>query len=180
MATQGVTENLEIPQGVEVKVDGVSVSVKGPKGDLLKVFKFPNIYAKVDGGNFVIETSKVGKKEKKLIGTMRAHIKNMFKGVQEPHIYRMKICSGHFPMNVSASGDTLTVKNFLGEKVPRVIKLKSGPKVKIEGQEITIESPDIELAGQVAAAIEQLCRITNRDIRIFQDGIYITKKPGKD
>ncbi len=59
------------------------------------------------------------------------------------------------------------MQNFLGEKVPRVIKLKQGVDVKIEGQEITVESPDKELAGQTAAAIEQLCKITKRDRRIF-------------
>jgi large subunit ribosomal protein L6 len=82
-------------------------------------------------------------------------------------------------MNVSVSGDTFAIKNFLGEKVPRTLKIKEGVTVKVEGTDVTVESTDIEKAGQVAADIEQLTRITNRDIRIFQDGIYIVEKSRK-
>ena len=71
------------------------------------------------------------------------------------------------------------VKNFFGERAPRILKLKSDVTAKVEGSEIIIESTNKEIAGQVAADIEQLTRITNKDKRIFQDGIYITEKDGK-
>jgi len=119
------------------------------------------------------------KKEKKNIGAYNAHIKNMIKGLKEPYNYVLKICSGHFPMNVSVSNDEFIVKNFLGEKTPRVLKLKKKVKVKVEGDQVIVESADKELAGQTAAAIEKLCKITNRDPRIFQDGIWIISKAGK-
>jgi large subunit ribosomal protein L6 len=83
-------------------------------------------------------------------------------------------------MNVAVSGDKLSVKNFLGEKIPRVAKILPGVTVKVEGDIIDIESTDKEAAGQTAANFEQLTRITNRDLRIFQDGIYITVKDGKE
>jgi len=53
----------------------------------------------------------------------------MIKGSSQNHVYTMKICSGHFPMNVSVSNNKLSVKNFFGEKVPRVLQLKSGVDV---------------------------------------------------
>ena len=83
-------------------------------------------------------------------------------------------------MNVSMSGAQFIVKNFLGEKIPRVLHIKEGAKVTISGTEVVVESINKEIAGQVSADIEQLCRITNRDRRIFQDGIYITQKAKKE
>jgi large subunit ribosomal protein L6 len=126
-----------------------------------------------------LESKKSSKMEKKVIHSFAAHIKNMFKGVQEPHVYKLKICSGHFPMNVSVSGQEITIKNFFGESVPRKTTLPEKAEVKVNGDEIVITSADKEAAGQAAAKIESLCRITKRDIRIFQDGCYITEKAGK-
>jgi large subunit ribosomal protein L6 len=171
-----LTESIEIPQKTEAKLDGRVLTIKGPKGELSREVIFQKILLAIDGKKISLSSKNATKREKTHLGTLKAHIKNMIKGVLEGHVYKLKICSGHFPMNVSATSDTLTVKNFLGEKVPRVLKLKKGVKVSVEGAEVTVEGTDIEKAGQVAADIEQLTRITNRDIRIFQDGIYITKK----
>ena len=104
----------------------------------------------------------------------------MAKGVLEGYKYTLKICSGHFPMNVSVGGGQLIVKNFFGEKVPRTLEFSKSAKVTIEGEIIHVESTDKEIAGQVAAAIEQLTRRPGFDTRVFQDGIYITNKDGKD
>jgi len=156
-----------------------SYHVKGPKGEISRDFKFPQIESKVDGDLLKIETRTGRKEQKMFIFTMIAHLKNMFKGVTEGFEYKLKICSGHFPMNVSLKGDEFVVKNYLGEKIPRVLKIKSGADVKISEPEIVVTGIDKEIVGQVAADIEQLTRITNRDIRIFQDGIYIIEKAGK-
>ena len=104
----------------------------------------------------------------------------MMSGANEPHKYIMKICSGHFPMNVSVAKNEFIVKNLLGEKVPRVLRLKEGANVRIEGDIVTIEAADKEIAGQVAADIKKLTRRGNYDTRVFQDGIYIINKDGKD
>ena len=82
-------------------------------------------------------------------------------------------------MNVSIQGDNFVVKNFLGEKSPRTIKLKKGATVKVEGDQILIESCDKDMAGQQASDIELLTAKSNRDLRVFQDGIYMTEKAGK-
>ena len=83
-------------------------------------------------------------------------------------------------MNVSVKDKEFIVKNFFGEKIPRVMKIKEGADVKVEGDMVIVESPDKEIAGQVAADIEQLVRRTRYDIRIFQDGIWIFEKFGKE
>jgi len=54
----------------------------------------------------------------------------MIRGVTEGYTYKLKICSGHFPMNVSLKGDVLEIKNFIGESVPRKLKIKEGSEEK--------------------------------------------------
>ena len=83
-------------------------------------------------------------------------------------------------MTVAVSGDEFTIQNFLGEKVPRKLKIKEGAEVKVEGEEISVEGVDKEIISQTAASIEQLTRISNRDRRIFQDGCYIIMKDNKE
>jgi large subunit ribosomal protein L6 len=106
-------------------------------------------------------------------------MKNMIHGVQTPYTFKLKVCSGHFPMTVAYKNDKFEVKNFLGEKNPRHIKVKKGANIKINGPDITIESVDLEIAGTIASNMEGMTRKGTRDTRIFQDGIYITKKPSR-
>ena len=171
---------VEIPKGIEVKVGSGMVSVKGPKGEANKRFFLPYIKLDVKEDKVLIKAKRNTKREKKLVGTLRATLKNMFKGSSELHKYSLKICSGHFPMKVEVKGDTLTINNFIGEKFPRKIKLKEGVSVKVEGDMVSVEGIDKGVASQTAADIEQLTRRTNYDTRIFQDGIFITNKDGKE
>jgi large subunit ribosomal protein L6 len=177
MRLDKLEETVEVPEGAQVEIVGTVIKVKGPKGDIERNFRSPKISFESKDSSVVFISLKPTKREKKLMLTFVAHLKNMLKGVLTPHKYQMKICSGHFPMSVAVSNGQLTVKNFLGEKTPRVLKLKEGADVKLDGELIMIESADIEIAGQIATGMEQLTRITNRDIRVFQDGIYIVKKP---
>ncbi len=60
------------------------------------------------------------------------------------------------------------------------MKIKEDVDVKVEGDKVTVESPDKEKAGQCAASIEQLTKRTGYDSRIFQDGIWVVSKSGKE
>lgn len=175
-----LTGIIKIPEGIDVKIDKGIMIVKGSKGEAKREFRYKQVELHVDGDQIKISCKKSTKREKTIIGTLKAHAKNMIKGVDEPHKYMLKICSGHFPMGVSVNKNELVVNNFLGEKIPRILKLKEGVGVKIEGDIIVVVSIDRELAGQVAADIEQLTKRRNYDTRIFQDGIYITNKGGKE
>lgn len=167
-----------MPEGVTVQVEGPVVIVKGPQGELRR--RIPgHIVTTVQDGEITLGVKNGTKREKKLVFTYVAHIKNMMKGVQEPFVYKLKVCSSHFPITASVSGDVFSVKNYLGEKVPRTMKIKGDAKVTVSGSDVTVESIDIEVAGRVAAAIESLVRICDKDRRIFQDGIYIYEKAGK-
>jgi large subunit ribosomal protein L6 len=173
---ESIKKEIEVPEGVTVNIDGKLLSVKGTQGENQRHFSYPTISLSYENNKIFISAEKASKREKRMIGTYEAHINNMIKGVQGKFAYTLKICSGHFPMNVTVSGNELTIKNFLGEKHPRKISFPDKVSVKVNGTDVEIESCCKELAGQIAAKIEQLCRITDKDIRIFQDGLYITKK----
>lgn len=173
-----LVNKIEINDGVEIKIDGNIMSVKGPNGELTRSFAHPAVKIVVEGKE-VILTSPSLRKAKKMANTFRAHIENMIKGVTEGFEYELKICSGHFPMNVSKEGNKIVIKNFLGEKVPRESKILEGVEANIEQDVISVKGISIELVGQTAANIEQSTKVRNRDRRRFQDGIFITSKRGK-
>lgn len=177
---EDLRKEIELKEGVTAQVEGNMLKIKGPKGEVQRKFPHSKISMTVEEGKVVFTVKKASKREKTVMGSFASHVKNMVDGSVEPHIYKLKICSGHFPMNVAVAGRELTIKNFIGEAVPRKVKLVEGADVKINGTEIVVTSCDKEAAGQAAAQIESLCRVTNRDRRIFQDGCYIIHKAGKD
>ncbi|MBN2458021.1 50S ribosomal protein L6 [Candidatus Woesearchaeota archaeon] len=180
MKINDYVEELNLSDGVSVSVDKRLVKVTGPKGEVQRALFSPGIMIEPSGNNVTIKVRKYTMREKKLVGTFRAHIKNMAKGVTEGCVYKLKICSGHFPMNISFGNGVLTIKNFIGEKIPRTITIDPKVTLKLDGDIITLESVDKELVGQTAANIEKKTKRPNFDRRIFQDGIYITEKDGKE
>tara|TARA_Y100000310_G_C20674823_1_gene812394 strand:+ start:1755 stop:2318 length:564 start_codon:yes stop_codon:yes gene_type:complete len=175
-----LTEEIKLPEKVNVGIENGVLSLKGEKGEVTRDFSDKKIALEGKDNIIKIDAGKFSKAKKKLIKTYAVHVKNMVKGVTEGHKYVLKICSGHFPMNVSVNNNEITVKNFLGEKVPRTLQLKENATVKVEGDQIVIESTNKEIAGQVSADIEQLTRRTGYDSRIFQDGIYLINRDGKE
>jgi large subunit ribosomal protein L6 len=167
---------VEIPEKVTTDLKDGLFTVKGPKGEVKRAFIFPRITIVKEGNTIVFTALKPTKREKAAIFTTEAHLKNMFKGVLHGSLYKLKICSGHFPMKVTLKGNVLEVKNYMGETVPRTLKIKPGVDVQVKEPEITVSSPNRELAAQTAAAIEQIARRASFDRRVFQDGIYITMK----
>ena len=180
MRVEKIEKEVGIPEKVEVSIGGGILSVKGPKGEIKRKLTIGKVNMAVKEKNVILSAKKPTKREKKIIGSFRAHLKNMFDGVMLGHKYMLKICSGHFPMNVSIVNKELVIKNFLGEKFPRMVRLKEGATVKVEGDLIVVESVDKELAGQVSADIECATKRSNYDTRVFQDGIYIINKDGKE
>lgn len=168
---------IEMPEGVEVKLEGTTLHVKGPKGDISRPFADPVLERKVSGNAVELSYLRDTKAQKRKLNSTIAHVKNMIKGVNEGFTYTLKICSGHFPMSVNLKNGVFEVKNFVGESVPRRLKIIEGVDVAVNGDDITVQANNKEKAGQVAASIEKLCKRPGFDKRIFQDGIYITAKP---
>jgi len=173
-------EEIEIPSGIEVKIEDEEIIMKKDSDELKRKLNL-FVDVKVEGGKVVLSVKGATKKENKIFWTMEAHINNMIQGLSEGFKYKLQVASVHFPISVSVDEEKneLVVKNFLGEKTDRRIKLIPGADVKVDKDMIEIESVDKELAGQCAANIEKGARVKGKDRRIYQDGIYITEKPGR-
>ncbi|MEM4719653.1 MAG: 50S ribosomal protein L6 [Candidatus Pacearchaeota archaeon] len=167
---------IDVPENVSVKLEGNVLFVKGPLGENKRNFDFREIDIRIDDKKVILKKEKANKNEKKILNTITAHIKNLIKGVEKKYEYILEICSVHFPMNVRVEEDRLVVKNFLGERKERLIKILPGIEVEVKGNRIFVRSTDKEKAGIQANLIENISRKVNRDKRIFQDGIWIIKK----
>lgn len=176
---KALLRKVKIPEGVSVSINGEDVNIKGPEGEVSRKFNLGKVNISVKEKEIVLENGKATKNEKKVMNTVYSHIKNMVKGVQTQFEYRLKICFGHFPFTVKQEGKKIMIKNFLGEKVDRILGVPDGVDVEIKKEIITVKSPNKELAGQASANFETATRIRGRDKRTFQDGIYIIEKGGK-
>jgi large subunit ribosomal protein L6 len=175
--TADIEEEIKIPDGVQITVEEKTVSVKGQKGSMSKLLSHPKIDLAVNGNIVQISCSQSPhRKEKALIGTYKAHIRNMIKGVTQGYECKMKTVFSHFPIKTSVDGNQLVIQNFLGERFARRADILENIKVEVKGEIIILTGIDKEKVGQTAANIERATKVKNRDIRVFQDGIYITKR----
>ncbi len=90
----------------------------------------------------------------------------------------MKTVFAHFPIKTSVEGDAFIIQNFLGERSPRTAKILEGVTVEAKGENVTVSGIDKEKVGQTTANIERATKVKKRDIRVFQEGVYIISKRG--
>jgi large subunit ribosomal protein L6 len=172
-----IVEKVKIPPSVSVSIEGKLIRITGPKGELKRELKSPEVSIRKQNSNIIIETSEKRRRSKAIVGTFASHITNMIKGVVEGFECKLKIVYAHFPIQVKVEGDKVLIINFLGEKKPRKAQIVGKEtKVKVTSDEIIVTGIDKEAVGQTAANIEQATRIKGYDPRVFQDGIYITVK----
>ncbi len=177
---KGIQEILEVPSGITASLDERKVNIRGPKGELERTFKVP-VKIELNDNKFIFSSPKSRKLERRSVYTTISHIKNMFKGVQEEYVYKLQICFVHFPSTVTLDKEhnLVRIKNFLGESTERTSRIIPGVKVEIEKDVITVSGCDKEKTGQTAANLETATKIKSRDQRVFQDGIFISEKPGE-
>jgi len=162
-----------IPENINVEIDGKSVKISGEKGQIERKFKyFFDIKIEKKDNKIVLSSDSDKRKVKATVGTVVAHIQNMFKGLTEGFTYKMKVIYSHFPVTVKIENNNILINNFLGEKVPRKAKILGNTKIDVQGQDITITGMNKEDVGQTCANIETACKITKFDRRVFMDGIY--------
>lgn len=180
MPVTGLKEEIvEIPKGVEVRVEGDEVAVSSKGVTLRRRLGHPRVSLRVEGDRILVRSEFPSRREGALVGTFAAHLRNMIVGVTQGFTYEMKIVYSHFPVKATVKGSEFVIENFLGEKFPRKAKILGSTKVEVKGDQVVLTGPDLEAVSQTAANIEQATRIKGFDPRVFQDGIYITKKAGE-
>lgn len=142
-----------IPSGVEVKVDGNVVSVKGPKGELTQEFD-SCVSMSVEDGTITFTRESDAPDHRAKHGLYRALVNNMCVGVSEGFKKELEVVGVGFRAN--ASGQSLELA--LGFSHPIVFEIPSEIKVSTVSEKgkapvVTLESHDKQLVGQVAAKI---------------------------
>ena len=171
---------LTIPDDVSAEIDHLDLTVEGPNGTVTRRLWYPDVTVTVEDGVVAIESDNSNAKTRATVGTFESHIRNMFHGVTEGWTYEMEVFYAHFPMQVEVQGEEIVIENFLGERAPRRTPIRGDTQVTVDGEELTLSGSDKEAVGQTAADIEQLTRVSDKDNRVFQDGVYITQKPTGD
>ncbi|MDP3881635.1 MAG: 50S ribosomal protein L6 [Nanoarchaeota archaeon] len=175
-----IIESLHIPAEISCVVEGRKLICRKDNVEMTRTLDIPSISLEIKDSKIVLSCKKGSKREFKVMKSFIAHTQNIFTGLNNKFAYKLEACNLHFPMTLKLDKNTLLINNFLGEKIPRTATILPGVDIEIKGSKIDLSSSDREAAGQTAANIEKATRIKYRDRRIFQDGIFITHKPGRE
>ncbi len=170
-------KEIVIPEGVNAKTEGKRVKISGSKGESERLFKyFFDIKIERKNDKIIVSSVSDRRKVKSMVGTIASHIKNMIIGVTKGFTYRMKVVYSHFPVTVKIENRKVLINNFLGEKRPRIARIFGDTKIDVQGQDIVLIGINKEDVGLTSSSIEQSCRISKFDRRVFSDGIYPVSK----
>merc|ERR1712109_338949 len=157
MKVINTNQSVTIPEDVDASVKSRVVTVKGPRGTLIKSFKHLAVDISMPDKKTVRVEKWFGKKkELAAVRTVCSHISNLCKG-----------------------GTLVEVRNFLGEKYTRRVRMHEGVKCensKEQKDELILTGNSIEAVSQSAALIQQSTTVKNKDIRKFLDGVYVSEK----
>ena len=166
-----------VPPGVEVKISGSDVSVKGPKGELQRSFS-PLINISQDGNHINVQRNSDMAEERALHGTTRAVLMNMVTGVNEGFVKVLEIDGVGYRAEMSDQNLVL----YLGFSHPITIEPKLGVTYEVEtkARQIKVIGSNIENVGQVAADIRKIRPPEPYKGKVIHYlGERIRRKPGK-
>lgn len=165
-----------IPSGVDVTVDGSTVTVKGGKGELTRTFK-DIISIKVEDGNVIVECPDDSREAKSLHGLTRTLIHNMIIGVSEGYSKKLELVGVGY--RAALKGTDLELQ--LGYSHPVVVPAPENITFEVLSQtEIIVKGISKEQVGQVAANIRAWRKpepYKGKGIRY--EGEYVRRKLGK-
>ena len=165
-----------IPSGVDVTVDGHTVTVKGGKGELTRTFQ-DIISIKVEDGNVIVERPDDSREAKSLHGLTRTLIHNMIVGVSEGYAKKLELVGVGY--RAALKGTDLELQ--LGFSHPVVVPAPENISFEVRSQtEIIVKGISKEQVGQVAANIRAWRKpepYKGKGIRY--EGEYVRRKLGK-
>lgn len=175
---------LDIPEDVTVTIKARSITVTGPRGTLSKDLKHIDVtFRKISNKAIKITVHNGDRKHVAALRTVKSLISNLIIGVTKGFKYKMRYVYAHFPINVNLvdvdGQQFVEIRNFLGEKRVRQVKVHEGVTIDLtSGQkdEMILSGNSVEAVSQNAADIQQICRVRNKDIRKFLDGIYVSER----
>ncbi len=166
---------IQIPKGVEVKLERDFVSVKGPKGEL-KRRVHPKVQVNVSDEEIVVSSTDSSGVSRSLNGLFRALIFNMVNGVSNGFERVLEVVGVGY--RAELKGRTAIFN--LGYSLPIEFKLPDGIDIKIEKSTIRLSGIDKELVGMTAAKIRSLRKpepYKGKGIRYAEE--RIRRKAGK-
>jgi len=179
-------EELAIPDGVKVAIKNRFVVVEGPRGKLSKALNHLAVSFTHPKKNVIkIELHHGSRKSVATLRTVRTLINNLIIGVTKGYKYKMRYVYAHFPINVNLDKNKETgcweveIRNFIGEKLVRRVIMRPGVEVeasKNQKDQLELSGNSLEDVSQGAADIQQICKVRNKDIRKFLDGLYVSER----
>jgi large subunit ribosomal protein L6 len=167
---------IEVPSGVTVTVDGKTVKVKGPKGELATEI-VGDITVSVDGNVVNVQRTSETKEARSLHGTMRALVANTVTGVSEGFAKNLDIIGVGY--SAELQGKNLSLK--LGFSHPCVYEPPKGVEIEVPAPtRIVVKGIDRQQVGQAAAEIRALRPpepYKGKGIRYHDE--YVRRKAGK-
>ncbi len=166
---------ITVPSGVDVTIDGPTVSVKGPKGELSHQVASP-IEVSLEEGTLTVTRPNDERESRSLHGLTRTLIDNMIVGVTNGYEKQLEVIGTGY--RVQAKGADLEFA--LGYSHPVPVKAPEGIAFTVAGNKVTVSGIDKQRVGETAANIRKLRRpdpYKGKGVRYA--GEVIRRKAGK-
>jgi len=170
-------EQVAIPEGCDVSLNGKILTVSGKKGkdsmDLSRML----VTIDIEEREVFVRMWSVPKKHTKIVRTCASLINNMIIGCTQGFSYKLKAIYKHFPITIvmEENGKKAVIKNFLGSKCDRFVKMQGDAVARnsTEKDYFYIEGINLQDVSQSAANIAQMCTPRRKDLRVFLDGVFV-------
>lgn len=167
---------VHVPAGVDVTIDGTTVTVKGKKGELTRTFQ-PTMIIKQEGDEIIITPADDERQTNAFWGLTRSLLNNMVQGVSEGFEKKLELVGVGY--RAALKGKDLEMQ--LGFSHPVLVKCPEGITFEVPSQnEINVLGASKEQVGQVAADIRKWRKpepYKGKGIRYV--GEYVRRKAGK-